>query len=577
MSLISALNMTYAGLSNVESSLDAAASNITNADKTGYTRKVYQTDYTTTSQGSTPAGGTVVTAAYSDYLYESLVGDASDLGYYETMAEYLENYATRLGETDDDSTLSSALDTLATALDSLSLTPDDSSLKADVVQSAELLTYEIRSLSESVQELRTQADQDIETAVAEINTALETIDTLNEKIVKAEANGLSTADLEDERRVALETVASYMDIDYYTDGSNQLKVYTGGYALVDSSAHTLSYTASSAMNASVTYPDSIDGIMIGGNDITTAISGGTLGALIELRDETLVDEQEKLDELASTLIEEVNNVLNEGTSLPGRDDITGDVQGFDSSTDISSFDGSVQIATVDDDGVILSTATIDLTTVSTMADLVSAINTAMGGDVTASLTASGELQLVAENDGEYIALNQLDSDMDGQSFSAYFGLNNFFSGDSASNIYVSDYLQDNSELLATSTLDSSAAAGETAIYPGDGTLAATMQDLFYDDVSFDDAGDFSSGSYSLIEYAGKIMSAIAISASNASSEYDTASSLYEATQTSLSNLSGVNIDEEMAMIVELEAKYQASATLMATIQDMYDQLIAAVS
>ena len=575
MSLIFSLSTSFAGLRNTEAQLSVASSNVTNADKTGYTRKSYEADYITTSAGTVPVDGTTVTANYDEYLYKAMISDSSESGYYEIFSDYLSNYADRLGETGEDSTLNSALDDLAASLDSLTQTPEDSSLKSEVVRNAELLTYEIRSLSSSVQDLRAQADQDIALAVNEINQSLEKLEKLNEQIARAEATDQSTADLEDERRVELEAVSSYLDVDYFIDSNNQLKIYTGGRALLDSKAHTLSYTQANIVNSSVTYPGGFSAIELNGVDITSSITSGKVGALLELRDTTLVEEQAKLDEFATVLMDEMNALLNSGASLPARSEITGELQGL-SGTDPVSATGSVRISTVDENGEILSVADIDLSSAVTLDDIVASINSALGPDVTASITASGELQLVANNSGEGLALNQLDSDIGGTSFSNYFGLNNMFTGTGAENIYVSDYLRDNADYLATSSLSATAVVGDAGINAGDSTLTEEMQNLFSASVSFSAAGNFGAQSSSLDRYVDKIMSDIASRADNASEEYSTVNILYEQTKTSLQNLSGVNIDEEMAQIVELESKYEAGATLIATIQDMFSELIAAV-
>lgn len=575
MSLISALHTSFIGIRNTESHLNAASSNITNSDKTGYTRKVYEDDYVTTSSGTVPAGGTLVTADYDQYLYKSMVEDASDSGYYEVISDYLSNYSSRLGDPDGDSTLSSALDDLAAAFDALTQTPEDSSLKSEVIRNAELLTYEVRDLSSSVQSLRLQADSDIEAATTDINKSLSTLESLNEKISLAQAKGESTADFEDERRVELENISSYLNIDYFVDGNNQLKIYTGGRALLDSKAHTLDYTAASTVNGSVTYPGGFSAISLDGVDITTSITNGKLGGLIELRDTTLVQEQDKLDAFATSLMDKMNAIHNESASLPGKSQMTGSTSGLAGGL-VSGATGSVRIATIDEDGTILSVADIDLSATTTIDDIVSAINAALGPDVTASLTSDGDFQITSNNSGAGLVLNPLDSDIGGESFSSYFGLNDLFTGTGAADLYVAEDLRDNPDYLGTAQLSDTASSGEAGIAAGDGSLAEEMQDAFSSNMSFAAAGGFSAGSFSLSSYANKITAAIASQADQADGEYSSVSAVYAQTKTSLQNLSGVNIDEEMTRIVELQSKYEAAATLVATIQDLFSELIAAV-
>ncbi len=48
------------------------------------------------------------------------------------------------------------------------------------------------------------------------------------------------------------------------------------------------------------------------------------------------------------------------------------------------------------------------------------------------------------------------------------------------------------------------------------------------------------------------------------------------TSAALSNETGVNIDEEMALLLDLEHSYQASARLISAVDDMLSTLLAAV-
>ena len=48
------------------------------------------------------------------------------------------------------------------------------------------------------------------------------------------------------------------------------------------------------------------------------------------------------------------------------------------------------------------------------------------------------------------------------------------------------------------------------------------------------------------------------------------------TSEALSNVTGVNIDEEMSLLLDLEHSYQASAKLVQTVDNMLAALLAAV-
>jgi flagellar hook-associated protein 1 FlgK len=95
----------------------------------------------------------------------------------------------------------------------------------------------------------------------------------------------------------------------YVTSDNTVAIYTtSGDQLLGASAAKLSYTASSSLSADTVYPGTISGVMLNGKDITTATTSGSLGALITLRDDTLVGEQDAIDALAGALIAQVNAV-----------------------------------------------------------------------------------------------------------------------------------------------------------------------------------------------------------------------------------------------------------------------------
>jgi flagellar hook-associated protein 1 FlgK len=48
-------------------------------------------------------------------------------------------------------------------------------------------------------------------------------------------------------------------------------------------------------------------------------------------------------------------------------------------------------------------------------------------------------------------------------------------------------------------------------------------------------------------------------------------------ETALSSSQGVNVDEELSMLIDLEQSYQASARVISTVNSMYDSILQAVS
>jgi flagellar hook-associated protein 1 FlgK len=62
----------------------------------------------------------------------------------------------------------------------------------------------------------------------------------------------------------------------------------------------------------------------------------------------------------------------------------------------------------------------------------------------------------------------------------------------------------------------------------------------------------------------------------ASTNSDAKEALASRTAEALSNDTGVNVDQELSLLLDLEHTYQASAHMMKTVSDMLDSLLAAV-
>lgn len=575
--LSNALTNTVSGLQNTESRINVLSGNVTNADKPGYTRKELENSYINVNGQTLVSTSSIETVNFNPYLFESLVEDTSIAAFNTLFADYLSTYTNELGTINGDNSLSAFANDLAASLDRLSLTPEDASLKNQVIANASRLATELNRTSESIQDYRLQADQNIERTVVQINESVTRIEELNEQIIEADVYNTTSSNLEDERRAELEKLSSLINIKYFINNDNEVQIYTGGRPLLTAQAHRIEYSSNTNLDKTTLYPGGFGAIDIDGFDLTTTLKQGELGALVQLRDETFVQEQAKMDEYSSVLIRELNTLLNTGASVPAPSDVIGAVEGLAGVTPLGAT-GFVRIATTDINGVVQNFSDINLTVLADVNALIGAINGALGPDVTASLTADGELRLLANNAGEGIAINQLDSAFAGpETFSMRFGLNNFFDGSGADDIMVSQYLLDNGENLATSSLTATALAiGDVGVNIGDSSLTTLMSNAFKVDTTYNAAGNFSAQTESLNNYIDKIISDAAYRTNNAEANRDVSITLIEQAKTTLQNLSAVNVDEELANLIDLEAKYEASATMIATIQELFDALLAAV-
>jgi flagellar hook-associated protein 1 FlgK len=306
MSLTSILTAAGSALTTAQYRMAVSQTNVANVDDETYSRKTVST--TATSTTSAVSSG-VVTRAADAYLSKAVISTASAASRDSTIDSYLQTYDASLGSVDGGDDISSLLDAFQTALSSLASSSTSASAKAQVVSAASAVASSLNSLSSDIQDLRTQANSEIATTVDSINTSLSTLQSLNDQIVTTAAQGGDTTSLEDQRTAELATLSSMIGISSYLTSDNKVAIYTtSGDQLLGASAAKLSYAASSSLSADTVYPDTISGVMLNGKDITTATASGSLGALITLRDDTLVGEQDAIDALAGALIAQVNAV-----------------------------------------------------------------------------------------------------------------------------------------------------------------------------------------------------------------------------------------------------------------------------
>lgn len=554
--------------------MQVTSSNIANADVDGYTRKVATQTATVMSGTATGTSVTAVSSTVDKYLLRDVVEAASAAEAASVASAKADSLESLFGTTDggDDgsgTSITSALDSLISAMSSLSGTIESSTLQAQVVDNLESLTGQLRDLASGIQGLRSDADHEIADKVEEANSAIQAIADLNVQIVAAKARGDSTADLEDQRNTALTSLSKLMDVSYVVSSSGQMLVSTGGGTpLVDAVAHEVSYTPAGTTTADTVFV----GITVDGKDITAEISSGSIGALIEQRDETLPAAAEQLDALAQMLIDTLNTAYNSGTSVPAPSTLTGTTTV--AATDSLDATGTWRVALVDSEGALSSYADLDLSSFSTVGDLVDGLNAISG--ITASIE-DGHLVIKSSDTSLGVALADTDTEFSGSSegVSDHFGLNDLLTGSSAATINVRSDIAAGTTRLATSVLSTGTlTAGDTAVAASSAFVAAfgaTLDESY----SFDAAGGLGATTTTLGSYAAEIIGWASTNASTASDRLDTAQSSYDSYSDALASMTGVNIDEETARLSELEQQYSVASQLLEVLNAMFDALLAA--
>ena len=316
--------------------------------------------------------------------------------------------------------------------------------------------------------------------------------------------------------------------------------------------------------------------MLNGVDVTSQIKSGDIGALISLRDSVLPAAQAQLDQLATELVDALNTVHNQGTSLPPPAALTG-TTAVTVSTALSAT-GTVRIAVTDQSGNLTSYQDLDLSGYATVGDLVSGINGISG--LSASIDAAGHVVIAATGSSAGVSINEMTGQVgsNGEGLSDWLGLNDLVTATGASDFAVRSDILSNSGRLAVASLDSSASltTGNQVLSSGSTTggrqplRGADRIDRFCRrrrswlvDSSFSD-------------YAASIISNVASKASAASDDYTAKETAQSTFASAMSSQSGVNLDEETARISTLQSQYSAASQLIQVINEMFSSLMSAV-
>ena len=564
MSISSIISIASSGLSVSQTRIALASTNIANAETTGYTTKT--ADVTTRTVGGVGTGVQVIGTGsdVDEKLHESIVSAISTASYDATIAAYLETISTALGTTEDGGDLTNAIADLQTALSDAIADPADTSAADALTDALAGWAGSVDDITDSVQSVRTSADQSIAEAVESVNDLLNQIDDFNDQITKATANGTSTSDLEDQRRAALEELGQYVDISTFTTSAGAVQIYTSsGTALLTSSVHELSYSASGTLSAASVYASdgsgSISGIMVDGKDVTASLTGGTIGALVELRDETLPGIQDEIDALSDAVQSAVNAASNAATPAPPPNSLTGAASV--TASDAITGAGTLTAVLTDADGEVAASIDIDLSSCTTIQDVLDELNGVTG--ITASLDSDGHLVVTADDSDAGVILTG-DGTLDGTGFNSALGMYDVLTG-SAGNLGVS-------ETLAVAAV-ASTTVGDAAYAADDTTALQAIYNAMDESMSFSAAGALSSTNTSISGYAQMIIDDVADRAETASDTATTSAATSESLSTSFSNTYGVNVDEETARLTTYQQDYEAAAQILSTAQEMWDSLI----
>lgn len=127
-------------------------------------------------------------------------------------------------------------------------------------------------------------------------------------------------------------------------------------------------------------------------------------------------------------------------------------------------------------------------------------------------------------------------------------------------------------IFATGKAQYSIESGEYYLSDSDNSIANDYCKIFTGAATFSAAGDFSKTVTTLRDYAASIVSDIATAINDADSKYDYQAGLVETLYAKEQDISGVDLDEELSMMLLYQRTYSAAAKVLSTTFEMLELL-----
>jgi flagellar hook-associated protein 1 len=207
------------------------------------------------------------------------------------------------------SDIGSEISNLFSSISQLSTNPSSIALRQGVLTAASNLTSSFNNTASNLSSQRSNLDLNVVQSVQQVNTLTQQIAGLNGQITTLQNLGQEAGTFIDQRDVLINQLSGLIDVSEIKSDSGITLTTSNGTALVSG---TRSFALTTQPGAS-----GVQHILSQGNDITSTLSSGALGGLIEVRDQKIPGLLTSLDTLASGLSTAFNNANITGFDLNG--------------------------------------------------------------------------------------------------------------------------------------------------------------------------------------------------------------------------------------------------------------------
>ena len=321
-SLGSVMDIAQQALLADQQALNVTASNVANQTTAGYTREVvnfHSSDSVTLTGGSFASGVTATASSQRDRVLEQQVQQQTQVqsqsSALESALQQVQNIfgLSATASSASSTVLGSAVNSFFSSLSSLTGNPSDAATRQNVLSTASSLAAAFNSASSQLAQISSNLNQLASSDAGQVNILTATIASLNGKIGSLSPNA-DAGTLEDQRQQAIANLSKLV-------GLNQISTQQNGITLTMSSGAVL-VSGNQPFAVQATQIAGTTHILagVGNQDVTSTLTGGDLGGVLQARDQQLPSYASLLDTMAysiGTLVNQQNQLGLDGNGNPG--------------------------------------------------------------------------------------------------------------------------------------------------------------------------------------------------------------------------------------------------------------------
>lgn len=320
---MSLFSIGLSGLNTAQNALTTTSHNFANSATEGYSRQntiVASAGGQYTSQGFYGYGSntTTVIRVYDEFLTGQLRGATSASASLATYSDQIAQIDNLLA--DQKGGLAPLMQKFFAAVQAVADTPADPAARQGMLSAGQALVGQVRSASNYFSQLQSGVNDQIGTAVTQVNAYTKQIANLNEEItrLKAASGGQPPNDLLDQRDQAVAELTKLVGAKVVVQDGGTYNIFVGnGQPLVmGKESYDLKAVASAAdpHRTVVAYTLPTGSVY---ESEPGAITGGSLGGLLQFRTETLDAAQSAVGRLSLAIGESFNAQHKLGTDMNG--------------------------------------------------------------------------------------------------------------------------------------------------------------------------------------------------------------------------------------------------------------------